>query len=217
LNEDPWTSLEIAKLVTAALTPLFVVIVGFWLNRRLKSLEQAQWSQQKVVERRIKAYDELAKPLNQLLCFFCFIGSWKEQNPPAVVKLKRQLDQTAYISAPLFDERFLSRYNTLIDTCFKTFRGWGDDAKLRTLSGRREEVAVGGWPEEWNDCFTSREDVSEPEKVKEAYAELMVYLAGAIGADQVDAHLLGSSQVPDDLNRRTAGMVPPPMPEDGET
>lgn len=64
MEEATWNSLEIAKLVVAGLTPLFVATIGFWLNRRLKSLEQAQWSQQKVIERRIKAYDELAQPLN---------------------------------------------------------------------------------------------------------------------------------------------------------
>jgi hypothetical protein len=180
----------------------------------VKSLEQAQWSRQKVVERRIKAYDELVKPLNQLFCFFCYVGSWKEQDPPAVVKLKRQLDQTAHISAPLFDEYFLPRYNVLIDRCFTTFGGWGDDAKLRTLSDRRRDVADGDWLEQWNDCFARRDEVSEPSEVKEAYAELMVYLADAIGADQVDAHLLGSARVPGNFERKAAGMVSQTMPDD---
>lgn len=90
-----WTSLEITKLVVAGLTPVLVAALGFWLNRRLKSLEQAQWAQQKVIDRRIKAYDELAKPLNELFCFFCYVGSWKEITPPDLVRLKRELDQTA--------------------------------------------------------------------------------------------------------------------------
>lgn len=207
MSKDPWNSLEIAKLAVAGLTPLFVAIIGFWLNRRLKSLEQAQWSRQKVIERRIKAYDELVRPLNQLFCFFCYVGSWKEQDPPDVVKLKRQLDQTAHISAPLFDGYFLKRYNALIDKCFATFGGWGDDARLRTLSDRRREVAGEDWPVEWAGCFAPREEVSEPSEVKAAYVKLMEYLARAIGADQVDAHLLGSAQVPGNFDRGDAGMV----------
>jgi hypothetical protein len=180
----------------------------------LKSLEQAQWSQQKVIERRIKAYDELVRPLNQLFCFFCYVGSWKEQDPPTVVKLKRQLDQTAHISAPLFDEYFLPQYNALINRCFSTFGGWGDDAKLLTFSDRRREVAVEDWPAEWDGCFAPRDEASKPGEVKEAYAELMAYLARAIGADQVDAHLLGSTQVPGDFDRRAAGMVSETMSDD---
>jgi hypothetical protein len=63
-----WNSLEVAKLAVAAATPIAVAVVGFWLNNRLKSVEQAQWSQQKVIERRITAYDDIAIPLNRLFC-----------------------------------------------------------------------------------------------------------------------------------------------------
>src|SRR6478609_946257 len=144
-----WNSLEVAKLVVAAATPVFVVIVGFWLNRRLKSLEQAQWSQQKVIERRIVAYDELAKPLNQILCFFCYVGTWKEITPPDLVKIKRDLDQKAHISAPLFDQNFLIYYNHIMDICFSTFGTWGEDAKLKTLPDRREQISGSSWKKEW--------------------------------------------------------------------
>lgn len=202
-----WNSLEVTKLLVSALTPLLVATVGFWLNRRLKSLEQAQWSQQKVVERRIKAYDELAKPLNQLFCFFCYVGSWKELNPPDLVKMKRQLDQTAHVSAPLFDSHFLGHYNALMDTCFDTFGEWGDDARLRTLPDRREEAAGAAWSRDWDSCFVERDEAPEPEAVKAAYAQLMAYLATAIGAVGVDAHLLGSTPLPGNFDTRAAGMV----------
>lgn len=202
-----WNSLEIAKLVVAASTPVFVAIVGFWLNRRLKSLEQAQWSQQKVVERRIEAYDEMAKPLNQLFCFFCYVGTWKELNPPDVVRMKRSLDETAHISAPLFDNQFLPHYNALMDTCFETFGSWGDDAKLRTLPDRRKEAAGEEWEAPWDRCFAPRPKVTEPEAVKKAYAQLMAYLAAAIGAVGVDEHLLGSTPLPGNFDTRAAGMV----------
>jgi len=202
-----WNSLEIAKLVVAGLTPLFVAIIGFWLNRRLKSLEQAQWSRQKVIERRIKAYDELVPSLNELFCFFCYVGSWKELSPPDVVRLKRRLDRTAHTSAPLFDQHFLQRYQALLDTCFATFGGWGDDAKLRTLPDRREEAAGAGWQADWRPCFADRSEASEPSEVKKAYAELMAYLARAIGAVEVEAHLLGTTQLPGNFDKRAAGMV----------
>lgn len=154
---------------------------------------QAQWSRQKVIERRIKAYDELAQPLNQLFCFFCYVGSWKELDPPALVKLKRQLDQTAHTSAPPFDQ-------------------------LRTLPDRRQEVAGKEWRADWDRCFAGRDEASEPSEVKTAYGELMAYLAGAIGAVGVDAHLLGSAKIPGNFDSRAAGMVsarqtlPGPLP-----
>jgi hypothetical protein len=214
VNQATWNSLEVAKLVVGALTPVFVAAVGFWLNRRLKALEQAQWAHQKVVERRIHAYDQLAKPLNDLFCFFCYVGSWKEMNPPDVVKLKRQLDQTAHISAPLFDEEFLERYNALIDKCFDVFRGWGDDAQLRTLTYRRVEAAGEDWQADWNACFVGQHKATEPSDVKAAYAELMAYLGRAMGAVDVDEHLLGSGRVPGNYDRTTVGLVSGTAPDE---
>jgi hypothetical protein len=202
-----WNSLEVVKLLVAALTPILVVVAGFWLNRRLRSLEQAQWSQQKVIERRIKAYDELARPLNQMFCFYCYVGGWKEFKPPDLVRMKRELDQTAHISAPLFNAEFLQRYDHLMDICFATFNKWGDDAKLRTLPDRREDAAGEEWSPSWSQCFVDREEASEPEDVKKAYSELMAYLARAIGATEVDAHLLGKTQLPGNFDSRAAGMV----------
>lgn len=191
-----WSSLEVVKILVATLTPVLVVAVGFWVNRRLKALEAAQWAQQKVVERRIKAYDELAPSLNELYCYFSFIGIWSERTPPEIVKLKRQLDQTAHISAPLFDEEFLALYNALIDTCFETFAGWGQDPLLRTYSGRRQ-VAMGvDWQAEWDRGFSSAEAASPPSQVKLRYADLMAYLARAMGAIQADAHMLGAGHLP---------------------
>jgi hypothetical protein len=82
-----WNSLEVVKLLVAALTPIVVGVGGYWINRRLKSLEAAQWSQQKIVERRIQAYDELAPSVNRLFCFFAYLGSWKETKPSEVISL----------------------------------------------------------------------------------------------------------------------------------
>jgi hypothetical protein len=135
------------------------------------------------------------------------VGSWKELRPPDLVKLKRQLDQTAHISAPLFDSDFLRRYNAFLDMCFATFGKWGDDAKLRTLPERRQEASGEDWQADWNLCFASRSEVTEPSEVKASYGELMAYLASAIGAVEVDAHLLGSAQIPGNFDRRAAGMV----------
>lgn len=213
MAENAWTSLEVAKLVVAALTPVFVAIAGFWLNRRLKALEQAQWAQQKVIERRIAAYDEMAPQLNRLYCFFCYVGSWKEMSPPDLVKLKRELDQIAHVSAPLFDQQFLTRYNDFLDRCFATFGGWGEDAKLRTLPDRRKQAAGNAWKVEWNRCFATRGDATEPSMVKAAYGELMAYLGRAMGAENVDAHLLGGARVPGNVDRTLVGVVSRTAPD----
>jgi hypothetical protein len=207
LNESTWNSLEAAKLAVATLTPILVVAAGFWLDRRLKSVEQAQWTHQKVIERRIKAYDELGKPLNELLCFFCYFGGWKEWDPPDLIKLKRNLDQVAYTNAPLFDDEFVPRYRALIDTCFKTFGRWGDDAKLRTLIDRRRAQRGTDWNPQWDVLFVEEpeREASEPEQVEQKYVALTKYLATAIGVQEVNAHL--QTQLPGNFKMGDAGQV----------
>lgn len=116
--------------------------------------------------------------------------------PTEVVALKRVVDQCAHISAPLFDADFLRLYNGLIDKCFTTFVGWGQDAKLRTHTERRRQAAGENWTPEWERCFAEPTEATAPSDVKTAYASLMAYLARSIGATEIDAHILGAGRLP---------------------
>ncbi len=215
---NSWNSLELIKLFVGP--PLIAVIVGaILLKPGLKKLEQAQWSQQKlieqalwgqqkIIERRIKTYDDMAPLLNQLLCYFCYIGSWKEATPPDIVKLKRKLDELAHISAPLFDpEEFLGRYNALLNKCFATFEGWGQNAKLRTLKEPRRQAAGPTWHQAWDDFFTPTDQVLKLDEINSTYKELMNYLAVAIGAQGVNAQWFGPTRLPQDFKYRNTSMV----------
>ena len=79
LQQQPaWSSLEILKLVVGALTPLVLLFVGVWVNRIAKRVEAAQWANQKLVEKRIAIYDELAPILNDLYCYYKCVGNYKD-------------------------------------------------------------------------------------------------------------------------------------------
>jgi hypothetical protein len=202
-----WTWLEVAKLAAAAATPIVVVGAGFFLNRRLKGVEQAQWSTQKIIERRIVAYDEIVGPANDLYCYFCYIGSWKELTPPGAVRLKRILDKTVYTNVPLFEAKFKDLYEDLTGDLFATFGSWGADAKLKTLTDRRQQVSGREWDPTWDDCFVERGLASEPDDVKRSYGRFMAYLAESIGVQKADEHLLGAAQTPGNFDMRAAGIV----------
>ena len=63
---------------------------------------------------RTHAFDELprkatlpsmmifAPSLNDILCYFTYVGSWRDQDPPDVIRLKRSVDRKIYLPAPLF-------------------------------------------------------------------------------------------------------------------
>jgi hypothetical protein len=61
------------------------------------------------------------------------------------------------------------------------------------------------WEKGWGECFAAPEKAREPKNIKAAYAELMVYLAGAIGAS--DAHRdMDGSHLLHDLSSMPGGV-----------
>jgi hypothetical protein len=143
-SASSWSSLEIAKLVVASAVPIIVVGFGFYISRGLGRLEEAQWANRQVVERRLKLYDEFAPKLNRLYCFFALVGDYQNTAPPTAITLKRDLDHLFYVNRFLFDDPFSKAYFGFINTCFRINTGYANPAKLRTgIDGQRKIVLPG--------------------------------------------------------------------------
>jgi len=178
MNPSPWNSLEVVKLITGLLIPVSLAVLGVYIHRVTKRFEYILWRNQKLIEARLAVYHDLAPLLNDLLCYFTYIGSWKELDPPAVVAQKRIVDKKIHLAAPLFSESFFSACTNFQNLCFETYSGWGCDAKLRTRFQRRQQAHADKWKTEWNDYFS--EIVSEPELIKAAYHDVMKAFASDI-------------------------------------
>ncbi|MGV2288813.1 hypothetical protein AAHK20_08850 [Trinickia sp. YCB016] len=182
----PWNSLEIAKLIVGFLTPLSVAAFGWFVSRRLKRLELAQWSNQKLIEKRLVIYDTVAPLLNQLLCFYTWVGHWKDISPEDVIKIKRELDRTFNIYRHLFDEDIYSAYQTFIHALFETFTGAGVDAKIRShiqgYDGDRTSHCTYTWNPVWSQRFSTG-NVVEKTEVRRQYLRLMNALSISLGAE----------------------------------
>jgi hypothetical protein len=126
------TGMAAVQLAVDALTPLAVVAVGYLLNRRLRQVEQVQWSNQTVVARRLQIFSEVAPKLNRLLCFATFVGLWKEIKPAQVVALKRELDETMYANRLLFSDDLFAGYQAFMATLFAMYASTDADAPLRS-------------------------------------------------------------------------------------
>jgi len=191
-----WNSLEIAKLIVSIATPLLILFLGLWINKRLKRLEHLQWTNQKLIETRLRIYEELVPLLNDILCYFTFIGCWKELEPNRIVKLKRTVDKIVYVNSPLFAKEFIEKYNTFIGHCYSTYSGWGNDAKLRTSFQRRKE-SINNWNINWENCFTCETEVTEPSLIKTAYLDFVQFFAKEMGIglfqDSVDSGMIPSN------------------------
>ena len=179
---NPWNSLEIAKLLVGGATPVVVVVLGLWFTRIAKRLEERQWSDRTVVERRLRVYDEMAPDLNDLLCYFTYVGRYKSFKPPSIVALKRDLDRKFHLAAPLFSRTRLAIAITISSTSASRLtpdgakeqgceRSTGGDAKPRVVIGRQTGSG----------CSQARKKRSDPNHVRSSYQALMENFASELG------------------------------------
>ena len=178
MDAGPWNWLEVAKLAAGILSPVAIAALGVYIHRVTKRFEHVQWRSQKLVEKRLAIYDEVAPRLNDLLCYFTYVGSWRDKDPPEIVALKRDLDRRIHLAAPLFSPALYSTCQALLALCYETYTGWGQDAKLRTAYLRRRDARA-DWEHEWEACFS--ESASDPAAVRAAYTEVMRVFAADIG------------------------------------
>ena len=179
---NPWNSLEILKLIFSTLTPMLIVIIGLFLNQKLKKFEHVQWRNQKLIEKRLIIFDEITPLLNDLLCYFTYVGYWKECKPTEIIKLKRILDKKIYLAKPLFSDDFFIKSLFFVDLCYKPYQGWGEDAKLLTDFNQRKKAFSNEWDEKWDNYFANNSnEITNSTQLRKSYYEIMEILSKDIG------------------------------------
>lgn len=171
MEAGPWSWLEVAKLSAGLIVPASLAIFGVYVHRVTKRFESTLWRNQKLVEKRLVIYDDLTPLLNDLLCYFTYVGAWKEFDPPKVVALKRTIDKKVHLAAPLFSGEFFTACMEFQNLCFHTYTGWGQNAKIRTHFNRRRQAYQKSWLCEWESYFSN--DPAELSSVRQAYQRVM--------------------------------------------
>lgn len=167
-------------VLATALTPVAVIGVGYWVNRRLKHVERTFERERRLTEVRFDLYKEIGFKLNDLFAYFNFVGLWKELSCQDVIERKRELDRHVYAYRPLFTSEFFDRYVAFTDAAFKTNTGWRKDAKLRTFTDHREEHGN----RELMECFTQEDNRVA---IRTAYEGLLDCLATNLGLSSESA------------------------------
>ena len=134
-------------------------------------MNKKQWSNQKIVEKRIEVYDRIAPKLNDIFCFYCYIGNWNEITPVAVLRLKRELDKDMNIYASLFSDDISTKYVVFKQLCFVSMSGWEHDEKIKPYYELRQQNNL-NWDDGWIQYFDTN-NVVEAIKIKERYNELI--------------------------------------------
>jgi hypothetical protein len=87
----------------------------------------------------------MAPLVNDLLCYFTYVGVWRDFDPPDIVALKRKIDRMIHINGPLFSGKFFSACMDFQNLCFETYGGWcRTQNSIRSLgAARRAEPKTG--------------------------------------------------------------------------
>jgi hypothetical protein len=138
-----WSSLEKAQFWVSVLQVIAsagVSIAIFYYGHKYSEVaafeaDRAQKFAQ-VTKQRIAIWDKVAGDINDIYCYFLFVGDWKHLTPDDIIQRKRSLDKTMYSYRPFFTDEFFGKYMNFIDSTYKPFGGWEKDAKLRTAPVR---------------------------------------------------------------------------------
>jgi len=144
---DPlWNSLEIAKLCASVMTPLVILIFGVLINSTISS-------QNRVVDQKIKIYEQVGGDLNDVHAYFTYVGGWKEFSPREILSKKRNLDKTIQVYRPYFSDRFYTQYQKFMYSVYEK-RNVQEKKETRLISTsdiRQERYVSSGkdWSPEW--------------------------------------------------------------------
>lgn len=173
--EPNWT-LEILKLAAQALTPLVVGYLGWKVSKRLKDIEQHQWGNRKLTEKRIQIYEKISPLLNRLFCYFMYVGDWQSHSPKAIIATKRELDHEIHVNKYLLESDVFEAYQKFVGALFELYNGAGEDAKIKTAvvssDGDRRRSPSFKWDDAFSQCFSNRHIASKADLVK-LYDEVM--------------------------------------------
>lgn len=182
MEESPWNSLEVVKVVLAFLTPLLLLALGVVINRASRRVEDAQWANRKLVEQRLDVYGRLAPGLNDLYCFVKVVGDFRAVTPPKAIDLKRKLDKEFHINKFLFTNRFAHAYHRFMDLAFETDVDFATDARIRVdPDTQHDEMGDALWQADWDTRFSPPAERNDRDEIGRTYDAFMKCFADELG------------------------------------
>lgn len=167
------STLDIVSVAISACIPVAIFAAGALLAKQARDYEANQWIRRKQYDTRLERWQEVAPPLNDLLCFFMLFGHFRDVTPPKAIKLKRQLDRAVYGNQYIFGERFLDAYRTFMSVCFQTYVDVAQDAKIRASVAEQRAERGSAWDEQWSSMFVRESDTASHSEIEVAYNDLL--------------------------------------------
>jgi len=148
-GSNAWNSVEIAKLIATLITPFLVAYLGYLANEYLKDLDKRQWTNQKLIEKRLQLYDNLSPILNDLVVYYTHVGHFRDFSPNDIRAKKRELDRLVHVNKAIFSNQFYSTYRAFDDLYFKKFNCSGCNFRLSTSLPNLKRQFGKEWKQQW--------------------------------------------------------------------
>lgn len=147
---------EWLTLCVDALVPFALAIFAVLGKRYVDSLERRRIAYGVSVSWRMDTFRELAKNLNILMQFHCYVGDWSELTPNDAREAKRRCDELVFGNRFLWSDEFMTLWQRFNNEVFVENRGAGTSFLLRANVERYRSVP--GWQEEWRAAFVPCEE-----------------------------------------------------------
>ncbi len=158
-------------MILAALGPIIIAILAIRFSRILKALKTKHQTDQRIFEKRMEIYERMGPKLNDLYCFYCYNGNWKEITPMDIVRIKKEMDKDMNTHAPLFSDELSKKYTGFVQLCFVAHSGWEHEEKIKSHYELRQANNT-AWNEDWIPYFDTN-NVVDAIRMKERYDELL--------------------------------------------
>ena len=123
------STVEIINMAISGSVPVLITLFGWAFNTRLKSIDQAQWQNRKIIELRLDIFKDVSPKLNSMFCYCMYVGDWKRYSPDEIVRMKRETDREMHVYRYLLSSELFDAYNAFMATVFQTFTGPDGDAR----------------------------------------------------------------------------------------
>lgn len=114
--------------------------------------------------------------LNIIYVYLADVGDFRRYTPLEIIEKKRETDRLFYIYQPYWSIETEDKYDIFMDSAFKTFRGSGERAAIRTESYQKKKAyEVDGieWDSSWDGYFTEEESLAYEEYYSDLVASFL--------------------------------------------
>jgi hypothetical protein len=169
IQDSPKSWTDHAKLGADLAGPVIAAIFGIWVLRLTKRIEQNQWKNQKLIEKRILIWDQVGPIVNDIYCYCKRIGPWKKMTPADIIERKRAADKIIHVNRSYFSVEFFNSYMDFTEESFAMYQNHGDDAKIKTFIWEHKNASA-HWDGHWDLLI---EDKLDENKLDHSY-EIMI-------------------------------------------